>query len=696
VDTQAREPVRARFARLRPVELAAFVELLGAASIAITQPFLDLLRKNADVFIAHQSGSVEVLVLTALIVLVPALALWALEFFVSLRRPKVRPVVHAVFLGALLGLFVMEFLKQATEFERTALIVAGIAGFVVWTVLALKAVAVRNVLRILSVASVFFVVTFLFSSPINSFLGSSPNLLGVTVESPKRVVMVMLDEFPTETLLDGNGRIDRELYPNFAAFADTSTWYRNHTSVGPFTEWAVPAMMSGRYPRNIDDVPLAFDYPDTLFRLLGGSYRMNVHEQVTYLCPTNICTGKQRRDPLVQRVAKLTGSATDLYSEFASPSRPAPPTFAGFLDLAPQLSIARRYIRSLEASEKPTFDFVHLLLPHLPWRYLPTLQDVGYSKEDPFRRANSLVWGTEGSAAIGHARHVLQTQALDKLLGEMVARLKEIGAWDNSIVVLTSDHGEAFVNQLPMRSVTEATADQIVWTPLLIKTPGQRDGVVDDRPAEAIDVIPTIADLIDVEIPWEVDGVSLLGAPRPEFVRRFYQWEVKDFTPPGYPAAKSGEYLSFDPRVYFPKVLRTRVTPRGGDPALRPYRMIGPYGDLIGRDPAPLVDPNAPGPSKFFLPPHVLAPIDPAGKDASWTWIEQHMIGVSEPGWVAFGVNGRIGGLGYLSKYEGRTEGFYYGVLAPQFFREGVNKIEAFKPSGPPGNPVLKPIPYSP
>jgi hypothetical protein len=51
--------------------------------------------------------------------------------------------------------------------------------------------------------------------------------------------------------------------------------------------------------------------------------------------------------------------------------------------------------------------------------------------------------------------------------------------------------------------------------PLFIKPPGGVNGVVDDYRAETTDVLPTIADLIDVEIPWSAQGISLMGDDRP-------------------------------------------------------------------------------------------------------------------------------------------------------------------------------------
>jgi hypothetical protein len=60
------------------------------------------------------------------------------------------------------------------------------------------------------------------------------------------VVMLFFDEFPLTSLLDSRGRVDRRLYPNLARFAREATWYRNATGIGPFTPYAVPAMLTGR------------------------------------------------------------------------------------------------------------------------------------------------------------------------------------------------------------------------------------------------------------------------------------------------------------------------------------------------------------------------------------------------------------------------------------------------------------------
>ena len=51
--------------------------------------------------------------------------------------------------------------------------------------------------------------------------------------------------------------------------------------------------------------------------------------------------------------------------------------------------------------------------------------------------------------------------------------------------------------------------------PLFIKIPGEDGGVIDEYRAETIDIVPTIADFLDIDLWWDPDGSSLIALPRP-------------------------------------------------------------------------------------------------------------------------------------------------------------------------------------
>ena len=143
----------------------------------------------------------------------------------------------------------------------------------------------RTFTRYLAAGALAFLVLFLFGSPTSAIVlkGGSVDSAEVTVGNPAPVVMVVLDELPTVSLINSNGEIDADLYPNIASLAGDGGWYRNHTTVAPITNEALPALLTGLYPDADETLAVVGEHPDNLFTLLGGSYGTNVVEQHTGL-----------------------------------------------------------------------------------------------------------------------------------------------------------------------------------------------------------------------------------------------------------------------------------------------------------------------------------------------------------------------------------------------------------------------------
>jgi hypothetical protein len=120
-------------------------------------------------------------------------------------------------------------------------------------------------------------------------------------------------------------------------------------------------------------------------------------------------------------------------------------------------------------------------------------------------------WGTDRSLMIqGYQRHLLQTGFVDALLGDLIDKLKQVGLYDASLIVITADHGVSFRATDFWRRVSETNYPDIMWIPLLVKTPYQEEGAVTDRNVETIDILPTVADALGIELPFETDGRSAL------------------------------------------------------------------------------------------------------------------------------------------------------------------------------------------
>ena len=126
------------------------------------------------------------------------------------------------------------------------------------------------------------------------------------------------------------------------------------------------------------------------------------------------------------------------------------------------------------------------------------------------------------AVAQAQQRQLLQLGFVDVVIGRVIARLKAAGMYDRSLMIVLSDHGVAFRSGSPRRDFTDETAAQIMRIPLILKLPVDSPAIVDgtftlgklkvnDRNVETIDLVPTIADILGVAVPWKTDGTSVVG-----------------------------------------------------------------------------------------------------------------------------------------------------------------------------------------
>ncbi len=96
----------------------------------------------------------------------------------------------------------------------------------------------------------------------------------------------------------------------------------------------------------------------------------------------------------------------------------------------------------------------------------------------------------------------------DARLGEFIGRLDEKGLLDNTIVVVTADHGEEFFEHGHFRHRGTLYQD-LIHIPLIIRMPGAPAGLRIDEPVSQVDILPTLLDLLGQPVPEGLDGRSL-------------------------------------------------------------------------------------------------------------------------------------------------------------------------------------------
>jgi hypothetical protein len=120
-----------------------------------------------------------------------------------------------------------------------------------------------------------------------------------------------------------------------------------------------------------------------------------------------------------------------------------------------------------------------------------------------------------------------QYVATDQLISELVAKMKASNNWDNTLIIVTADHGMTFVPGETYRDkinpLNRGTLEDIYRIPLFIKYPDQKLASVSDCDVSSIDLLATVIDVTRVEPNWKTQGTSLYNSC-PERKSRTLRW----------------------------------------------------------------------------------------------------------------------------------------------------------------------------
>lgn len=265
-----------------------FLEILALTAFAFAQPLLDVFGRSPETFVFRDAGPRDIVLFAVVLCLVPPVVVAGCAAAANWFGRDVRKLVQTVVVGALFGVLLLVVVKKLFDTRGTLLVTVAVAGGIGFGALYHRAGAIRLWLRYASVAPLAFALLFLFASPVSQLLSVGSGASADVGSADTPVVVLVLDELPTSSFMRTDGTIDAELFPGFAALAGDATWYRNATTAALRTFYAVPAILTGRFP---DDavVPVASTYPANLFTLLGGSYDVHAGEALTRLCPARIC-----------------------------------------------------------------------------------------------------------------------------------------------------------------------------------------------------------------------------------------------------------------------------------------------------------------------------------------------------------------------------------------------------------------------
>jgi arylsulfatase A-like enzyme len=352
-------------------------------------------------------------------------------------------------------------------------------------------------------------------------------------------VFVVFDELPLTILLDAGGNIDSARFPNFAALARDAYWFRNASTVASNTEHAVPAILSGRYPTAPNPVPTLRYYPVNLFTTLARHYEIRASLRFQQLCPPRACQDDagmagDALDSLVSDLglvwlhivlprtfAEGLPAVTEDWAEFGRPRQAR--TGEGQYGRG---GVFAEFVSAIDA-RPARLHFIHSMVPHMPFEYVPSGRRYRRPENENqvFRRNRMFEGAGAAYTDVLHQRHLAQAGFVDRLVGDLVSRLRQTGAYDKALVIITSDHGASYREGRSRRQPQEnRNLSEILSVPLLVRVPGQQRGEVVDRIVEAVDILPTVLDLVGANASLRFDGRPLLDGRTPARASRTFVW----------------------------------------------------------------------------------------------------------------------------------------------------------------------------
>ncbi len=582
------------------------LHLFALWGFAVAQPLFDLLGRNAQFLVAHGARPLWIVAVTAMLCFAGPGLLSLVEWLADRMMPAFGRLTHRLLVALLAAATILQALKNLGDLPGMLWVaLAGVAGVAVsWAYQRLA--PIRTYLSILAPAPLVFAALFLSSSQISPLLWSKDERSISELGKPARphpIVLVVFDELSLPTLMDLTHRIDGLRYPAFASLASQSHWFRNATATADNTVLALPAILTGRYlaEGQHEDIPPATvsNYPQNLFTLLAGSYRVRAFEHLTELCPEELC-GRDETESGVLRARALVSDLWVVYLHRLLPVDLAdglPPidqqwghfnavieerrprvkkSWVGAGGRKVEIFSAFRDAVGAGAREE-SLHFLHSGLPHVPWRYLPSGRNYGTRRDrlinNPGLKRGR--WTRDPWPVLqGFQRYLLQQAFADRLLGDLLRTLQETGLYDRALLIVTADHGVSFQPGRLRRRVDRQNFADVMAVPLFIKLPDQRAGTISDRNVELVDILPTIVDVLGLEAPWPMDGISvfddtLAERPKKHLFRDFGagdRWTIRAAEMDAKYETVERMFEAFGP---------------SSDPLA--FHRIGPAPDLVGR-----------------------------------------------------------------------------------------------------------------
>ena len=274
---------------------------------------------------------------------------------------------------------------------------------------------------------------------------------------------------------------------NIDAFSNDALVFKDAVVTAPYTLVSISSLFSGMLPEAHGVRKISQSYPKELDKMPDAFKRAGFY--------TLALVGNQFITP---KFGLTEGMDNILYLRNDD--------FKSARETTMDLEKVKEGIAAAAARGKPAFIYVHFLPPHWPYNppepydsYFISGQNVIYKKAWQVKSALdfNIIDENHNDIFVYHRRYLNNLRYGDYITQYTIDQLKENGLFDDSLVIVTSDHGEAFGENKEFGHNT-AVYDTMIKIPLIVSGPGINPGVVEQQ-VGLIDFFPTLRDIFGLE-----------------------------------------------------------------------------------------------------------------------------------------------------------------------------------------------------
>jgi len=171
--------------------------------------------------------------------------------------------------------------------------------------------------------------------------------------------------------------------------------------------------------------------------------------------------------------------------------------------------------KTLSTAEEPFFLFLNYMEPHLEYgppkfteEFVSAQTDID---QDPWSHIFDVEPKSEQDFEVLQGLYDAELKYIDWRVGKLLNRLKENNQYDNSLIIVTSDHGEN-IGEHGLMDHQYCLYNTLLHVPLVIKYPNRLQREISDRittPVSTLDLFPTICSVCGIDVKSSIDGEIL-------------------------------------------------------------------------------------------------------------------------------------------------------------------------------------------